>query len=723
MRYSDFGNNNEYKIVVKKKKYFFRDAIKLFLTEDDLSLNIEESSKKIIDLILGIIKLTSFEVDNDNKIIFTNHIIQLFAQKMYIARSATLTYRIIEYLKKNKIISKKSQSFAKIHKEYDPNKLTSCFIENDLTYYDRVLDLRDEILEKIENPKNIDKRELFLYYYLKLFSIKKYNNEIYKYFNQNNLFNLNGNIILIYAVENENEYSSVKIVYFDQLFNKLLKEIFFNSSTNILDHVNHYYEKKLEFYEKTYELFLKERYQEITGHTIDNYSKKYFANLIKRQVEFEYQKSNTPFHGTLNSENLYPHTNYLELIKLFPDVITNKTYKNIEIDNLKKQKQHFSIDEDEAAEISINDYFKLKIDAYEELKNFKQYNAKNKKEHDSYIKKLDKFILNNKSSFSFPEMLDYVKYIVSKSKYEDISNDKLASSTIYGYLSIIFTSCFNLIINEGNIEVATIELIEYKLEVYDKKSTRSKYLGVINPFLNLYDYSIGAKKGKNIVYARKSLIFKKELDELFVILEKKDSELYGISTIVKDYRFIIYQRFIFCMLMYYSGLRESELWSRSFKDIYIIESTVVIDVNTNQLIKNFKTHSAKRRVEFTIDDDRYFNILKEYLVTLSTKKIKYCFPKISDKNNILKKKIQNISYFTACSSILQDITGRYVSLHSFRHTYVTKSIRKIVQNKTIYEKNKLYNLVNMIGHLGPEVTLRFYTHIDYVLNYRNVKLF
>ena len=722
MNYSDFGNNSEYKVVIQKKKYYFREAIKLFLNIDGLPSNVKEASEKIIDLILEVIKSTVFEVDNDKKIIFTKHIIQLLAKKDYIAKKATLTYHIIEYFKKNKIISRKSQLFEKIYKEYDSNKLASCFIENDLSYYDDVLDIRDDILQKILHPTNVDERELYLYYYLKLFSIIKYKQDIYNHFNQNNLFNLNGNIILIYAIEYENEYSSVKIVYFDQLLNKLLKEIFFNNSTNILDHINYYFKENLEYYEKNYEDFLKEKYQHIMGNITKNYSKRHFSNLIKRQIEFEFQKNYTPFHNSLNSETFYPHTNYLELMSLFPNTLTNELYKNIEQENIKKQKQHFSIDEDEIAEISINDYFKLKIDAYEELKIFKQYSAKNKKEHESYIKKLDKFIAKNKSSFSFPVMLDYVRYIVSKSKYEHISNKTYESSTIYGHLSIIFTSCFNLIINEGNIEVPTIELIEHKLEVYDKKDTRSKYLGVINPFLNLYDYNIGGKKDKNVVYARKSLIFKKELDELFVILKKQDSKLYGVSTIIKDYRLIVYQRFIFCMLMYYSGLRESELWSRLLKDIYIINNTVVIDVNTNKLIKNFKTYSAKRRVEFTIDDDKYFDILIEYLDILTNKKIKYTFPSISDTNKVLKKEVQSLTYFTSCNSILKDITGRYVSLHSFRHTYVTNNMRQIVQAKR-FEKNAIYNLINMIGHLGPEVTLRFYTHIDYVLNYRNVKLF
>lgn len=213
-----------------------------------------------------------------------------------------------------------------------------------------------------------------------------------------------------------------------------------------------------------------------------------------------------------------------------------------------------------------------------------------------------------------------------------------------------------------------------------------------------------------------------ELDQIFKVLVEQDTSKYQLDLATVDNRFIIYQRFVFCMLMYYSGLRESELWSRMVSDIYIFEDKITIDVNTNFLINRFKTHSAKRRVEFTIDDNKYLDIFKEYLALVESKKIKYFFPRISDKNKILKNDVQNINYFLTCNEVVQSITGRYTSLHSFRHTYVTNNMRKLVM-KNKKQKKDVYNLVNMTGHLGPDVTLRFYTHIDYVLNYQNKQLF
>lgn len=69
----------------------------------------------------------------------------------------------------------------------------------------------------------------------------------------------------------------------------------------------------------------------------------------------------------------------------------------------------------------------------------------------------------------------------------------------------------------------------------------------------------------------------------------------------------------------------------------------------------------------TINDQKYLQYLED-------NRIKYLFPKISNDKKFLKK-----------------------------------------------EKNNFYNLVNMIGHLGPNVTLRYYSHIDYILHFHNVK--
>lgn len=604
------------------------------------------------------------------------------------------------------------------------NQLTPCISRVDFSVYKHILDLRDEILNIILNQSNESRRELYLFYYLRLFSIKSYKKDVFENFNRNNIYNLNGTVVLIYDKKHSDEYKEVKIVYFDKKLNDVLKDIFFNKSENLLDKIDHYFEKGLNYFNNKLSDFLKDNCEKITGLSIGDYKEESLKDLIQNQIQVEYQLYSTPVHITLEKHTLFPHTNYLELMKLFPEILKEKKYEQIELENIDKQRQHFSVEEDYIDELDLVDYLNINTDAYMEFRDFKKFNKIDaRREYDSYEKRLQKFIVKNQNTFIFPQMFDHLKNIVSRSKFCRDSEEKLASSTIYGQLNTLFHACFQMIIKEGKLDVTVIEIIEQYIDKYTNKKTKDKYLGIINPYLNIFGFHLGANKGKNIVYARKSLILKKELDSLFKVLVEQDSEKYNLDLLTSESRFLAYQRFVFCMLMYYSGLRESELWSRVTRDTYILGNEVVIDVNINKLVKKFKTQSAKRRVEFKIDDEIYFDIFKEYLGLLEEGDIKYLFPDISSINKISKKEVQSLSYFLTCNQILQKITGRYTSLHSFRHTYVTNNLRKLILKKDNIQKKDLYNLVNMIGHLGPDVSLRYYTHIDYVLNYSNTDIF
>jgi len=692
MTYSEYNNKIEYKITISKKKYFFRDAIKLYIEDnkiDDQSITGTKSSK-INETILAVVKKIDFKLDRKKRILFDMTVITALATKVFLAKNSKLTSSIIEFYKKKGIIS------------------------------NRIMDLRDELLAAIQDTSN-ENHELYLFYYMRVFSIKNYSEEVFENFYRSNIYNLDGTVTLIYTLKHSDKYSSVEVVYFDQELNDALKKGFFNQSENVFEKIDHYFEKPFLHYEKHLNKFLKDMYTRITCNDLTYYSKPYFKNLIKQAIELDYQLDYTPVHHTLQKETLYPHTNYLELITLFPK-ITNKEYQNIEIENREKQRQHAIIKEDEIEQISIEDYLKLDLSAYNEFKKFKQYSkVTNKKEHDAYIARLDKFILKYKDTFKFPKIFYYVKNIVLSSRFNKESDEKLAVSTVYNKLCILFVHCFNIIIQEGRIDLDVQELIKNKIENIIKYDTKKKYYTIINPFLDLYGCAINYKSSKNIRYARRSLVFKKELDELYDVLIKTDEEYYNIDSGQEEKnKFISHQRFVFCMLLYYSGLRESEMWSRTIKDIYLDGNIIIIDINQNNLIKSFKTYSAKRRVEFTIDDIKYFTILKEYLQFLEHEDYRYLYPMVNKNKKIAKEDVQDLYFFIKCGNILKDITGRYVSLHSFRHTYVTKTIRALIQeNKK--GKNDFYNIVNMTGHLGPEVTLRYYSHIDYILHFRDIK--
>ncbi len=720
--YSEYGNKTEYKIVVAKKKYFFRDALKLYLHkyEDKESISYKKSLT-IIETILLVLKDMDFEIDSQKKIIFKMPIIMAFAEKDFLAKNSKLTASIIEFCRKKRIISRYSKLFVSVHKDYDSNRLTDCFSASNFNKIDIILDIRDELLSAIQDPDN-ENHERYLYFYMKLFSIKKYPQEVFENFSRNNIFDLNGTIVLIYRKVYSSEYTSVKVIYFDEELNHALKKAFFNQSDNLLNQIDHYFEKPFSYYEKDMQNFLKHKYQIITANDLNEFRKRSFKNMVTREIGLDYQLESTPLHYTLQKETLYPHTNYLELVALFPDILKNQEYIAIELDNIKKQRQHTIVKEEDIEELTIKEYLNLELNAYEKFRVFKQYSkVHSKKDHQAYVAKLDKFILQNADSFKFPQMFYYVKYLVSQSKFDENSQEKFAVRTIYVKLCTLYAHCFSIIVQEGRIDLDVQESIKNRIENFIEQDTKSKYYAAVNPFLDLFELAIDYNNKKSIRYARRSLIFKKELDRLFEILTQQDSKQYSLNTLIASSRVIVYQRFIFCMLLYYTGLRESELLSRTIKDLFIKENgDIIIDVNRNEIVKSFKTYSARRRVEFTIDDQKYFEIFREYLYYLEENRVKYLFPKISDTKKLLKKKIQNIAYFLKCTDILKQITYRYVSLHSFRHTFVTKSIRLLLL-KEKKEKNDFYNEVNKTGHLGPEVTLRYYAHIDYILHFQNIE--
>lgn len=726
MNYSEYGNSTQHKLAIRGKKYFFRDALKLYLVESKTEGLVVETAEKAIHYILDTIKNSDFDIDGQHRIKFTNTIIAQLNQRYFLARHSPLVHDMIEFYKSKGIISKHSQSFPKVYKETEVNKLSISFVAQDFGRHDEILNIRDELLEAIADPYS-EKHELSLYFYLKFFSIKQYDKDVYEYFVRSNIFDLNGTIVLIYKKVHSEDFTQVKICYFDTYLNKALKAAFFNKSDNLFDQIDHYFEKPIKFYEKELESFLKVCYTRITQNEKKHYKKGYTKTFIRRQIELDCQLENTPVHRTLEMHTLHPKTNYLELMKLFPDLINDEELAKIERENITKQKRTYSIDpydDENDGMLSIKDYLELSIDDYEKLRAMKNYyRIKCRRDHQNYFHKLEKLRSNYKGDFSiFLEMIDYVKEIVSQSKYHENSEKKLASSTIYQMLCTLFNHCYDIIVQEGKIDITIADRIENRIKNIDNTDTERKYKSVINPFLNKFDLTINYEKEKSNVYARKSLIFKKELDLLYERLIEQDSLYYKINDLLIERRVILHQRFIFCMLMYYSGFRESELWSREVKDVFVIDGVITIDAHTNDLIDSFKTMSAKRRVEFTIDDEKYFSIFQEYLRYLEEKKVKYLFPKISQEQKVFKKEVQKLSFFLEYNPIIQEVTGRYTSLHSFRHTFATKSLRQLLMHR---EKNKsdLYNLINMLGHLGPDVTLRYYVHIDYVLHYLDLELF
>ena len=325
------------------------------------------------------------------------------------------------------------------------------------------------------------------------------------------------------------------------------------------------------------------------------------------------------------------------------------------------------------------------------------------------------------------EMAYHVESIINKSKYSIYSKEFLATSTIYNRLNILFKHCFSYIIKNANLSKTTIIEIEQGIEYISKNNSETgiKYKGLINSFLSKFELAIDVEIEK-IKYANKSFVFKSELERLIDSLYTKSPNSYNKSYLTHDKL----KMGVYYILAFYSGLREIELLTRLRKDIFISENIVFIDVNTKGLkITNtndgkFKSSAGKRRVKFIIDNEKYLEILNLYFKNLIEDNIRFIFPLLNENTKLFyKSKMEKASFLNKLNLYLQKILNdnqfgitRYVTLHSFRHSYATYSLKEILhKNREEQSKSDFMDFLVKIGHSEPNITFKFYIHLDFIL--------
>ena len=125
-----------------------------------------------------------------------------------------------------------------------------------------------------------------------------------------------------------------------------------------------------------------------------------------------------------------------------------------------------------------------------------------------------------------------------------------------------------------------------------------------------------------------------------------------------------------------------------------------------------KNSNAKRAFEFEISNIKHLNIVKKYYYNIEKHgKVRFLFPDNTKNLDISKYRVMNISKINEINSILYDTTKRYTVIHSFRHTYATNEIKKILDKKDKRIED-MFDLIYRIGHGDPETTIRNYSHLS-----------
>ena len=168
------------------------------------------------------------------------------------------------------------------------------------------------------------------------------------------------------------------------------------------------------------------------------------------------------------------------------------------------------------------------------------------------------------------------------------------------------------------------------------------------------------------------------------------------------------------LLAFYSGLRKSELYGLYVKDLIRIDNIFYIYVTglgMKKLGLKLKTHSAKRRVKFEINNNEHFDILAKWLNAREQilPNAKYLFLHFDEKK--IYSKVMDVEKFSTCASTMRSICKRYITFHSLRHSFATYSYDKIrsMKNSSPY---KFLELSIMMGHQSPDITINSYIHYD-----------
>lgn len=663
-----------------------------------------------VSLINQIFKNINQEDNFKNNKIYLNMPLWIKLHNKDIFRKNALTVNnLVKDLKNKSFISKVSRDYPKNQVLFSINPLQSSFLNLRLSKFDEVINLRNSFLSKLENidffndKDNNVEYEINLFIFFKLFLIDKIPNTYFRYFNRRNIIYTDNNIIFVIKEDEENGFIPLKTIVFDKFSSSLLIKIFPQKIKSLFDANEYLFSKDYEFYNDNLQKFCKEI----------NLSPK----DIKNAICFEYQLNNSPLTLTLNTNMNYPNINLHEIEKLYPNSV-NKEFLQIESDNYEiyrnvnndEKDSNEEIIEDNDDEIDLETELNIKFDVYEKFKQIRRVPTKTN-QINSYVKKWNDFMCMKKNHHDrFMPIYNHIKYLLDKLLSRDIT-----IKTLQNYLQIIFHFCFDILVKVENIEDA-IKNIDYKLKNSDiNPNVQIHYQKRILLFFK-EEYNLSFKKINSVINYNRSVIFEDELDKVIQKLVYIDKKLY------KD-EISINRRAVFAIIAYYSGLRKGELFSRRLKDFdYIGDRKFYINVNLKGInlinkyygkrVVSLKNSNAKRAFEFEISNIKHLNIVKKYYYNIEKHgKVRFLFPDNTKNLDISKYRVMNISKINEINSILYDTTKRYTVIHSFRHTYATNEIKKILDKKDKRIED-IFDLIYRIGHGDPETTIRNYSHLS-----------
>jgi integrase len=632
-----------------------------------------------------------------------------FSKQPVFRANSELANETIKWLKKEKFISSKSRDYP-INSKYLTSTLPLYFLETDLSKVDNILNLKETIFDEYKN-----RTDLALYIFFRLFLIKKIDKQdILRIDLDKNIFKLNSKLFLL--VIKHKKHSQGYIPLMKYLFtSSLIQMVEKNMVNEFHDDIN-YYESEVKKYVKRHSLHFKD---------------------VHNSIKFEYAMQHSQFDLTLQLESRYPQLNLAEVNYLFPGTIPDYLLQ-IESDNQDIYFHITNVNEFEDVDDEIMDsnynatkYVSHQIELYDILKGCKRV-PQDTKNFEAYLKKYYSLIHATKKTINQEDFLfsifDFVEMLLKKSD-KDYNKKPIKKKTLTAYLQIMFDYCFEHIVTEGELTNRTFALIKKEINIYDSEiiyeqnapltlSSTKTYYRLIKLFWKKYTNFKTETSLQAIVDVRRSIVFQDEFDNFIKIILKEEKENFKEHKIGKTFK--NNEKAVFCILLYYSGLRKTELRTLLSKNIEFVNEEELEIMVTKENFKSVaklnkeyelteKSQNAIRLVRFSIKDLFHLSIVKKHLKYIESKNNKFLFPYITNKGNISTKYPIKESYLSELPKKLSQHTGRYTPLHSLRHSFAT------YKTYNIFKENKdflVYELCKIMGHSEPSVTILNYIHVD-----------
>lgn len=291
---------------------------------------------------------------------------------------------------------------------------------------------------------------------------------------------------------------------------------------------------------------------------------------------------------------------------------------------------------------------------------------------------------------------------------------KLKLSTVKNYITSLNKHLFRNIKDLSDIQTHELQSISKRLEMMNYKGATVRFIyNQIRKFFKFHRRTHPEFADISMLFYPKSMVFDHEVDRVLNDLEEKYIQTHQLQRIGSKHYFKILQYKALVLLGYYFGLRRNEARSRLVEDIYYYGNTFYMDVNRKGLKKiklNLKTRSSKRRVKAVIDNPAHLDLLKEWLSLRKgmDKRSPFLFLDTSKSGGLLTRVI-NESVFDEINASIQEVTQRYCTYHSLRHSFATYRFAQVMesQNETPYA---LMELSMQLGHETPDTTLSSYVH-------------